>query len=1076
MPIAGRRERKIVTVVFCDLVGFTARAETLDPEDVEAILRPYHQRVRTELERHGGTVEKFIGDAVMALFGAPTAHEDDPERAVRAALAIRDFALEEGLELRVGVTTGEALVSLDANPAGGEGMAAGDVVNTAARLQTAAPVNGILVDQTTSRATRAAIEYRAADSVHAKGKAEPIAVWEATAARSRFGVDVKPHARTELVGRERELSILRDAFERACHERIPQLVTVVAVPGMGKSRLVYELQRIVEADPQLITWRQGRCLAYGTGISFWALGEVVKAQSGILEQDSAEDAAAKLHAAVQDVLTDDADARWVEWHLRPLVGLESESGLGGDRRGQAFAAWRRFLEALTEQRPLVLVFEDLHWADDGLLDFVDELMDWLNGIPLLAVCAARPELLDRRPGWGGGKMNASTLGLTPLSADLTALLISRVLERPLLPADIQQALLERAEGNPLFAEQFAELYLERGSAEYLPLPETLQGILAARLDGLSGQEKALLQDAAVVGKVFWTGALRRDDEAAPLLHSLERKGFVTRQRRTSVEGESEWAFAHMLLRDAAYGQIPRAERARKHRQAAEWIEGLGRPDDHAELLAFHWGSALELAQAAGQDTGEVERSARLAFRAAGDRAFGVYAYPRAAVYFGDALALWPHHDPERPRLLYRRARALHIATDETALTALEEARDALIASGDNERAAEAEAFISRIWWDRGRRDDAMLHQARAEQLAGGSSSPATARVLAFAARLRTIAGEPAEGRRLATEALAMARALDLRELEAHALATIGTAKGSVGDPTGADDLRRAIELAVAIGSPVASTSANNLAIAAWYAGDFRREVEAYVEAGRLAERFGDASGMRWSRGQIAGSDFIRGSWDDALRGVEAFIAECEAGSPHYLEPWTRCIRGYIRLGRGDIDGALADIERGMELSREAKDPQVLVHALGSSMVAAEALGSVDQARALALETLALARTIPEAEAAVFLSFWLLWAHSVAGLEDELRAIVEHAPAGRWKDIALASLDHEFSRAADLWADSGSPTWEAYLRERAAEELLAEGRRLEGEAQLDQTLAFYRAVGAKLFVARSEALIREPKTA
>ncbi len=416
MPADRRRERKVVTVVFCDLVGFTARAESLDPEDVEAILRPYHERVRTELERHGGTVEKFIGDAVMALFGAPTAHEDDPERAVRAALAIRDFALEEGLELRVGITTGEALISLDANPAGGEGMAAGDVVNTAARLQSAAPVNGILVDATTSRATRAAIDYRPADAIQAKGKTEPIAVWEATAARSRFGIDVTHHARTELVGRERELSILRDAFERACHERVPQLVTLVAVPGMGKSRLIHELQRIVDADPQLITWRQGRCIAYGAGIAFWALGEVVKAQAGILEQDSTEATAEKLHAAVEDVFTDEADARWVESHLRPLVGLETETGLGGDRRGQAFAAWRRFLEALAEHGPFVLVLEDLHWADDGLLDFVDELMGWLSEVPLLVVCSARPELLERRPGWGGGQINATTIGLTPLSA------------------------------------------------------------------------------------------------------------------------------------------------------------------------------------------------------------------------------------------------------------------------------------------------------------------------------------------------------------------------------------------------------------------------------------------------------------------------------------------------------------------------------------------------------------------------------------------------------------------------------------------------------------------------------------
>ena len=364
-------------------------------------------------------------------------------------------------------------------------MASGDVVNTAARLQSAAPVNGILVDETTYRATRQAIEYGEAPAVEAKGKAEPISVWEATGARSRFGVDVTHHARAELVGRERELSVLRDALERARHERTPQLVTLVGVPGMGKSRLVYELSQIVDADPELITWRQGRCLAYGDGVAFWALAEVVKAQAGISERDTEAEAAEKLHSAVEDAFEDSGDARWVESHLRPLVGLEVETGLGGDRRGEAFAAWRRFLEALAEQRPLVLVLEDLHWADEGLLDFVDELVDWLSGVPLLVVCSARPELLERRPGWGGGKLNASTFGLSPLSQEQTAVLISHVLERTLLPAEIQQALLERSEGNPLYAEQFAQLYLERGSAEDLPLPETLQGIVAARLDGLS---------------------------------------------------------------------------------------------------------------------------------------------------------------------------------------------------------------------------------------------------------------------------------------------------------------------------------------------------------------------------------------------------------------------------------------------------------------------------------------------------------------------------------------------------------------------------------------------------------------
>ena len=643
-----RRERKVVTVVFCDLVGFTSRAESLDPEDVEAILRPYHERVRAELERHGGTVEKFIGDAVMALFGAPTAHEDDPERAVRAALAIRDFAVDEGLELRVGITTGEALVSLDARPDAGEGMASGDVVNTAARLQSAAPVNGVITDETTYRATRHTIDYENADPVEAKGKSEPIAVWQVTGVRSRLGVDIAHDARSELIGRERELAVVQDAFDRARHARTPQLLTLVGVPGIGKSRLVYELQRIVDADPELITWRQGRCLAYGDGVTLWALAEIVKAQAGIAEQDSPADVAEKLRRAAGDALPAD-DAAWVESHLLALAGLAEETELGGNRRNEAFSAWRRFLEGLAEQRPLVLVFEDLHWADESLLDFVDELVDWITDVPLLVVATARPELLERRPGWGGGKLNATTLALAPLTEEQTAQLLGSVLGTPVLSAETQAVLLERAGGNPLYAEQFAELYVERGSTDELTLPETLQGIIAARLDGLSPDEKSLMLDAAVVGKVFWTGALARDeDEATATFHSLERKGFVRRQRRSSVEGQSELAFAHALVRDVAYGQIPRADRATKHRGVAEWIESLGRPEDHAEMRAYHWRSALDLARASGAETDDLIERARVSLRDAGDRASGLNNHAAAASLYDDALGLWPESDPERP--------------------------------------------------------------------------------------------------------------------------------------------------------------------------------------------------------------------------------------------------------------------------------------------------------------------------------------------------------------------------------------------------------------------------------------------
>ena len=478
-----------MTVLFCDLVGSTARAERADPEDVRAFLSGYHERVRSELERFGGTVEKFIGDAVMALFGAPVAREDDPERAVRAALAIRDWALEEqALQVRIGITTGEALVTLGARPSEGEAMASGDVVNTAARVQTHAEVNGILVDETTYRATRDAISFADHEPIVAKGKREPVSIWAVVEARSRLGVDVVRGAQRELVGRTRELGILRESLARVREERRPQLVSIVGVPGIGKSRLVYELLRVVEADDEIIFWRQGRSLPYGEGVSYWALAEIAKAQAGILETDSAPEAEAKLSQAVA-ALVDDEERAWVEHHLRPLIGLGGELELGGGRKAEAFAAWRRLLEAMAARSPFVLVFEDLQWADDGMLDFVDHLVDWASGVPLLVVVAARPELLARRAGWGGGKANSTTLSLAPLSEDETALLIGILLGRSVLPAETQRELLTRAGGNPLYAEQFTRMLEERGPDGALSVPETVQGIIAARLDALPADQK-----------------------------------------------------------------------------------------------------------------------------------------------------------------------------------------------------------------------------------------------------------------------------------------------------------------------------------------------------------------------------------------------------------------------------------------------------------------------------------------------------------------------------------------------------------------------------------------------------------
>ena len=1062
-----RRERKVVTVVFCDLVGFTAQAETMDPEDVDALLGPYHERLRDELERRGGTVEKFIGDAVMALFGAPVAHEDDPERAVRACLAIRDWAIaEEGVQVRIAATTGEALIRLDARPEAGEGMASGDVVNTAARLQSAAPVNGILVDEATYRATRRRIDYRGAAPVEAKGKVAPIDVWEAVAAHSRFGVDVAHTARAELVGRERELAVLRETFDRAHHERLSQLVTLVGVPGIGKSRLVYELRRIAEDADDIITWRQGHCLAYGDGVTMWALGEIVKAQAGVHEGDSPSDVAGKIGQAVEDALPDSPDATWIEAQLLALVGQGGESELGGDRRSLAFAAWRRFLEALAEERPLVVVIEDLHWADESMLDFVDELVEWVTDVPLLVVGTARPELLVRRPGWGGGKLNATTVALSPLTDEQTATLIGGLLARPVL-ADEQQRLLEHAGGNPLYAEQFAELYLERGSADELPLPETLQGIIAARLDGLQAGEKGLLQDAAVVGKVFWSGSLGREpDDASTALHSLERKGFIRRQRRSSIENESEHAFAHALVRDVAYGQIPRAERAAKHRAVAEWIESLGRPDDHAEMLAYHWHAALELVVASGVEDAELVAHARRASEIAGDRAAALNAFVSAAAHYGSALDLTRDREGEASELLLKRAQALFIAGDDAAVEALERARDALLAVDDRTGAAEAEALLGRLLWLRGSMDLVFPHLEAAEKLVHGEEpSLGVARVLSWSARHLVLAGERERGLAQARDALAMAEALGLDEIRVHTLTTIGSAKEFMSDTTGRDDLRAAVEIARSINSPLIAGALNNLTVPL-DSFDLQATEAMAREALQHADRFGDREMARFLRGNLAVSLWLSGQWDEAMELADAFILECESGSPHILEGPTRLIRGCIELARGERGPALADLERGLALARTREaDPQGLVPALIRNAWGYLRIGRTHEAQQLFAEAIPMLQQDPYARP------WVL--SEVAfelGETEAVREILLAIPPSPGRGAMVAVLDGEFAEAARLYGQAGIRLFEAEARLRLAEELALGNRDAECQRELERALDFYRSTGATLFVERGEALL------
>ena len=1080
VPVTGapREERKVVTVLFADLVGFTSRAEPLDPEDVRALLSPYYARLRTELERFGGTVEKFIGDAVMALFGAPVAHEDDPERAVRAALAIRDWVLElEGtLQLRIAVNTGEALVSLGARPSEGEGMASGDVVNTTARLQTAAPVNGILVGETTYRATSQVITYREAAPVSAKGKAEPVRVWEAIEARARLGVDLAQLGGGPLIGRTQELDLLGDALARTRRDHSPQLVTIIGVPGMGKSRLVAELFRVVDADPTaVVIWRQGRCLPYGDGVTLWALGEMVKAQAGILETDPPDAVAQKLHTAIADVVTDPADAQWVEKHLRRLAGLGGAE-LGGGQQSEAFAAWRRFFEALAERNPLVLVFEDLQWADDNLLDFIEHLVDWVSGVPLLVICTARPELFERRDGWGGGKRNATSLSLSPLSDEETARLISSLADRPVLLAETQQVLLEHAGGNPLYAEQYVRMLAERGPHEHLPLPETVQGIIAARLDALAVEEKSLLQNAAVMGKVFWLGALtaiggvdRRAAETS--LHALERKEFVRRARRSSVADEAEFAFLHVLVRDVGYGQIPRAERAEKHRLAAEWIEALGRAEDHAEMLAHHYLSALELRRATGQlvDALLAERALD-GLRAAGGRAFSLNAYASAARLYEAALELSPVPSLERAHLLFQLERARVLAGDIKPQRLLD-ARDELLARGDPETAAEVEAMLGALTWESGDRDRAFEHLDRARDLVEEREpSRAKAYVLSQVSRFLMLASESAEAIRVGRQALALAEELGLDEVRAVALNNMGVSRVDRGDAGGIQDLEQSVTIADAANVPAESCRARgNLAALLWEHGDLERASQLWDDALEAASRFGHLSFGRWFRGILPSRLYPLGRWDEALAAADAFLAEVEAGSPHYTAPECYIARGDIRLGRSDSPGALTDARRALELARLTKDPQSLYPVLASCAHILRESGSLERAAVLADEFLVELQAGRRGGFAMVGVHKLSWTLSALGRGQELRDSLLDSELP-WARAAVSFAAGDLQQAADICAAMGAVTEEARVRLWLAETLVSQNRRAEAEVHLQRALVFYRSVAATRYIAEGETLL------
>jgi len=660
-PVAAREtpasERRLVSVLFADLVGFTTLSESRDPEEVRELLGRYFDSCRRLISLYGGTVEKFIGDAVMAVWGTPTATEDDAERAVRAALdliaAVSALGEEIGapeLRARAGVLTGEAAVTLAAE---GEGMVAGDLVNTASRIQSVAEAGAVLVGESTRRATEAAIVYEQAGARELKGKAEPVPLWRAHRVVSgRQGALKSAGLEAPFVGRERELRQIKDLFHACADENKAHLVSVTGIAGIGKSRLGWEFYKYFDGIAGNVYWHRGRCLSYGEGVTYWALADMIRMRCRISEDEEASSALGKLRATLDEHLLDPGERDHVEPRLAQLLGL-AEQGTGDKQ--DLFAAWRLFFERLAETYPTVLVFEDVQWADASLLDFVEYLLEWSRSRPLFVLTLARPELSERRPTWGAGHRNFSSLYLEPLSRGVMSELLTGLV--PGLPEDVRNQILDRAEGVPLYAVETVRMLLDRGllveeGSVYRPageigsleVPETLHALIAARLDGLSPDERRLLEDGAVLGRTFAKAGLAAlsglaEMELDPLLSSLVRKEVLGVQADPRSPEHGQYGFLQDLIRHVAYETLSKRERRSRHLAAAAHLEASFPEDEEiVEVVASHYLDAYGAVPDA-DDAQAVKAKARGSLLRAGERAQSLGASGEAQRYLEQAAGL-----------------------------------------------------------------------------------------------------------------------------------------------------------------------------------------------------------------------------------------------------------------------------------------------------------------------------------------------------------------------------------------------------------------------------------------------------
>ena len=888
-PGAPVAERRLVTVLFADLVGFTPFAEERDSEDVRETLSKYFDLASEIVTRHGGVVEKFIGDAVMAVWGTPTALEDDAERAVRTALELVDAvgALGSGIQARAGVLTGEAAVTLGAT---NQGMVAGDLVNTASRLQSAAAPGTVLVGESTFHAASSAIAFEPAGEHTLKGKAAPVPAWRALRVVGQRGGGGRAESlEAPFVGREVELRLLKDLYHATGAEKRMRHVSIVGTGGIGKSRLAWELAKYLDGVSELIWWHQGRSPAYGGGLTFWSLGEMVRERAGLKETDDEATTRAGVSKMLDDHMAGHADRRLVESALLELLGHRS-----GLSPAELFGAWRTFWEALAQTAPVVLMFEDLHWADTGTLDFIEHLLDWSRNEPIFIISLARPELLDRRPDWGSARRSLTSVFLEPLAeASMRELLRGLV---PDLPEATTAAIVDRAEGIPLYAIETVRMLIATGKLEQredgtvvptgdlaelaeLAVPETLQALIASRLDALDPADRSLALDAAVLGQSFTVGGLaavsgRSEEELAPRMRTLVRRELLTLVVDPRSPERGQYQFVQALIREVAYNTLARKDRKTRHLAAARWFESLGEAE-LAGALAGHYLAATALAQP-GAEADALATQARIALKAAGDRASALNVPIQAIAFYEQAISVAT--DPaDRAELHELAGDCASSASDfGSADVHLENAVELRRSLGDRSELAHTTANRIRALLSGRRTEGAreVLDAALAEFADLGTDSPGGMRLRSQAARFEQLKGEYSRAAELIEPVLDAAEHSDELLVLADALVTKGTVLNNLGRyREGAAVLEAGRQLAEANDFHVVQTRAVNNALVSMADSDVERTWELANAGMTLARRLGQLNFLHAFAGVVGACGLRTGEWDRSLEIMQETVAE-----------------------------------------------------------------------------------------------------------------------------------------------------------------------------------------------------------